>query len=72
MNSDYTQGDYTYLDGDGSVDPTKEELQELHSARELNRARRHNDRTVHTQQANVKARNRKRNKQARKARRRNR
>jgi len=68
MDSNFSEcGDCTYLDGEGSVDPTTEELKELHSAKELNRWR--SDHTEHARRAKRKSRNRRRNKLARKSRR---
>jgi len=71
MNSDFTQGDYAYLDHEGSVDPTKEELAELHSSRELNKLRTMTE-ALAGQIRNKKAKNRKRRKQAKRSKRKNR
>jgi len=68
MNSDFSQGgNYAYLEGEGSVDPTTEELKELYAAKKLNRWR--SDHTEHARRAKQKSRNRRRNKLARKSRR---
>jgi len=71
MNSDYTQGDYTHLDGPGSVDPTVAELKEMHEEQVVRRLKKATASEI-KERENKKRRSRGRTKMAKASRRRSR